>query len=108
MEFERFMKEHIASRKSEAKKMLALGDGADGDNLFGRLVHANETEGRLTLDDQELLGNYFIFLFAGHGSSLCINPNLDVSSFLCGLVFHRRNYRVHTSSDARAFGNSRR
>ncbi|KAF8524986.1 cytochrome P450 [Gautieria morchelliformis] len=68
-EFERFMKEHIASRKTEIKKMLALGNGVDekvGSDIFGRLVQASETEGRLGLADQELLGNCFIFLFAGH------------------------------------------
>ena len=64
-EFERFMKEHIASQKSEARKTLALGDPPN--NLFSRLVQASVTEGPYGLEDQELLGNFFIFLFAGHG-----------------------------------------
>jgi len=44
----------------EKAKMEAVRD------VFGRLVDARSTDGKLTLSDEEIIGNCFVFMFAGH------------------------------------------
>ncbi|KAF9553104.1 cytochrome P450 [Agrocybe pediades] len=57
-----FMQSQVAERKAE----LSSG-GVPGSDAFTMLVKANEDEGsKYKLDDQELIGNVFVMLFAGH------------------------------------------
>jgi len=62
-----FMRSQIAEHKAE----IALGSSSikEGRNdVFTMLVRANEDEGgKFQLDDQELIGNVYILLLAGHG-----------------------------------------
>ncbi|KAG5641736.1 hypothetical protein DXG03_004308 [Asterophora parasitica] len=60
-----FMQGQVADRKAE---MSSLDDSTTTKNdAFTMLVKANEDENsKLKLDDQELIGNVFIMLFAGH------------------------------------------
>lgn len=63
--FQNTMKEKIAARKSE----IAGGDFAmkiKQKDLFTRILQANTGDGTTTLDDDEVLGNTFAFMFAGH------------------------------------------
>ncbi|KAF8135993.1 cytochrome P450 [Mycena galopus ATCC 62051] len=56
-----FMKEQVAERKAS----VAAGDKRA--DAFTIMVKANEDESsKYKLDDQELIGNVFVFLFAGH------------------------------------------
>ena len=63
-----FMKERIADRESELKKLLATDGQNDRDraellkDVFGRLVDARLSGGKLTLSDEELVGNCFVFV----------------------------------------------
>ncbi|KAJ7927562.1 cytochrome P450 [Mycena leptocephala] len=59
-----FMKEQVAERK------VSVAAGDTRADVFTTLVKANQDEsGKLQLDDQELIGNVFIFLFAGHDTT---------------------------------------
>ncbi|KAL0960014.1 hypothetical protein HGRIS_011664 [Hohenbuehelia grisea] len=57
-----FMRAQVNNRKAE------INDGGSlASNAFSMLVQANELEsGKLRLSDEELIGNVFIMLFAGH------------------------------------------
>ncbi|KAF8135992.1 cytochrome P450 [Mycena galopus ATCC 62051] len=56
-----FMKEQVAERKAS----VAAGDKRA--DAFTLMVKANQDESsKYQLDDQELIGNIFLFLFAGH------------------------------------------
>ncbi|TFK45531.1 cytochrome P450 [Heliocybe sulcata] len=60
-----FMRSLISAKKAE------LGSQTEdvtrsGQDLLTRLVAASEAEGKNGLSDQELFGNVFIFMFAGH------------------------------------------
>ncbi|KAF9467919.1 cytochrome P450 [Collybia nuda] len=58
-----FMQIQVAERKSEIRGQ----DTTDKRDAFTMLIQANEYEsGKLQLDDQELIGNVFVMLFAGH------------------------------------------
>ncbi|KAJ8517940.1 hypothetical protein ONZ45_g4933 [Pleurotus djamor] len=60
----RFMREQVEQRKEALKPDVK---GALGCDAFSMLVAANESEDpKLQLSDQELIGNVFIMLFAGH------------------------------------------
>ena len=65
-----FMHSQIAERKAE------IASGSSGitecrNDAFTMLIKANEGEGgKFQLDDQELVGNVYIMLFAGHGAFL--------------------------------------
>jgi cytochrome P450 len=61
-----FMRSEVAARKADLKEH---GGQAD---VFSRLVAANENEEvrGARLDDDELIGNTFLMLFAGHGKRL--------------------------------------
>ncbi|GLB42270.1 putative cytochrome P450 [Lyophyllum shimeji] len=57
-----FMRSQVANRKAEISAHESTKNDA-----FTMLVKANEEEStKLQLDDQELIGNVFIMLFAGH------------------------------------------
>ncbi|KAG6829041.1 hypothetical protein H0H87_012774, partial [Tephrocybe sp. NHM501043] len=60
-----FMRGQVAERKAD----LSSHESTEGskNDAFTLLVRANENEeGKLKLDDQELIGNVFVMLFAGH------------------------------------------
>ncbi|KAJ8517930.1 hypothetical protein ONZ45_g4924 [Pleurotus djamor] len=60
----RFMREQVEERK---EALTSDVKGALGRDAFSMLVAANESENqKLQLSDQELIGNVFIMLFAGH------------------------------------------
>lgn len=63
--FELMLQEKISSRRS-----IVPGNESgkrEARDLFTRLLQANTTDAGLPLDDHELMGNTFAFLFAGHG-----------------------------------------
>ncbi|KAJ7686679.1 cytochrome P450 [Mycena rosella] len=58
----KFMQDQVTERKAE----VALGGDTRAD-AFTMLVKANQDEaGKYQLDDRELIGNVFLFMFAGH------------------------------------------
>ncbi|KAF7426204.1 hypothetical protein PC9H_008571 [Pleurotus ostreatus] len=62
----KFMRDQVADRK-QALHAAQSDKGALGRDAFSMLVAANESENeKLKLSDQELIGNVFIMLFAGH------------------------------------------
>ncbi|PPQ91914.1 hypothetical protein CVT25_001285 [Psilocybe cyanescens] len=60
-----FMKQQVEERRVEVRASLSEGSGGRHD-AFTMLVKANEDEGKLKLSDEELIGNVFVMLFAGH------------------------------------------
>ncbi|KAF8575020.1 cytochrome P450 [Ramaria rubella] len=66
--FGQVMKERIATRREEIQKHIALSDSSIemSKDVFSRLIMASEKEGAHHLSDEEVLGNSFGFLFAGH------------------------------------------
>ncbi|KAF9544260.1 cytochrome P450 [Agrocybe pediades] len=67
-QFRNFMHAQIATKKDRIHLQSAetVDDSADSD-FFTTLVRANEGQGsKLKLSDDELIGNVFIMLFAGH------------------------------------------
>ncbi|KAL5485009.1 hypothetical protein ACEPAI_7651 [Sanghuangporus weigelae] len=70
--FEVFMHERIAEREAHLSKIRATEGTKEADvsesikDIFGRLVNARISEGKLSLSDEEIIGNCFIFAFAGH------------------------------------------
>ena len=63
------MKAKISSRRAEIIDKASNANEPSQD-LFTRLLEASIKEGNLSLNDGELLGNSFEFLFAGHGKSI--------------------------------------
>ena len=63
-----FMRHRIAERETELKKLRACDTQAETDrtdlikDVFGRLVDAKLSEGRLALSDEEVIGNSFVFV----------------------------------------------
>ncbi|KAJ7759554.1 cytochrome P450 [Mycena metata] len=56
-----FMQQQVTERKAE------VAAGSTRADAFTMLVKANQDEaGKYQLDDQELIGNVFLFMFAGH------------------------------------------
>ncbi|KAG6897030.1 hypothetical protein C0992_004558 [Termitomyces sp. T32_za158] len=61
-----FMEHEIAVRKEEVRACSESSE--ERIDAFTMLVRANEQErGKLRLSDEEVIGNVFILLFAGHG-----------------------------------------
>ncbi|KAI0262511.1 cytochrome P450 [Gloeopeniophorella convolvens] len=59
--------EYLAKQISERKAELAGVDGLNNrTDVFSLLVKASEDDGKLKMDDTELVGNVFGILFAGH------------------------------------------
>jgi cytochrome P450 len=65
-----FMRSQVAERKAEiASGSSSIRERERGNDIFTMLVRANEDEGaKFQLGDQELIGNVFIMLIAGHGA----------------------------------------
>ncbi|KAL5531294.1 hypothetical protein ACEPAG_4171 [Sanghuangporus baumii] len=64
-----FMHSQVALRKEEIRQEINENGTLDigRNDVFSRLVLANESETeKLPLDDEELIGNVFVLLFAGH------------------------------------------
>ncbi|KAH8110759.1 cytochrome P450 [Phellopilus nigrolimitatus] len=64
-----FIRTQVAQRKAEIRQELTDNGRTEIErsDVFSRLVLANESETeKLPLDDQELIGNVFVLLFAGH------------------------------------------
>jgi cytochrome P450 len=63
-EFGKYMKELL----EREKKILEKEGSSDGSNLLAALVKhaASEDEGKGIMTDDEIIGNTFIFLIAGH------------------------------------------
>ncbi|KAJ7472656.1 cytochrome P450, partial [Mycena latifolia] len=59
---EDFMKALISARRDE----LSVEEGRGQKDLFRLLIQASESEGNLRMTDEELIGNTFFLLFAGH------------------------------------------
>ncbi len=61
------MQTQVEERRREVR------DGtSQRDDVFTRLVRANEDEeSKYRLSDEELVGNVFVVLFAGHGMLNC-------------------------------------
>ena len=63
-----FMRERIAEREAELLKLRATDGQSDAEraelikDVFGRLVDARLSDGKLTLSDDELIGNCFVFV----------------------------------------------
>ncbi|KAJ7269924.1 cytochrome P450 [Mycena rebaudengoi] len=79
----RYMRQQVAERKAR----VAAGGDLSAD-LFTMLVKANQDESnKYQLDDQELIGNVFVFMFAGHETTayslaatlgfMAIHPNIQ-------------------------------
>ncbi|KAK7677523.1 hypothetical protein QCA50_019529 [Cerrena zonata] len=67
-DFQTFLDAEVSNKKRELKNDRQF-DGSLSDankSVFARLVTASEQEGAKGLDQHELIGNLFIFLFAGH------------------------------------------
>jgi len=62
----KFMRGVISDRKEEIGADTLDSMQARKNDLFTSLVRANEGEGKLGLSDQEMIGNLFSFMFAGH------------------------------------------
>jgi len=68
-QFERVMNSLITERGEEIQKARTEmgGDAVDSiKDVFGRLVDARSSDGKLSLSDEEIIANCFIFIFAGH------------------------------------------
>ncbi|EJD08594.1 cytochrome P450 [Fomitiporia mediterranea MF3/22] len=64
-----FMKNQVALRKQEIRQDIVDNGKLESErsDVFSRLVLANESEAeKLPLDEEELIGNVFVLLFAGH------------------------------------------
>ncbi|KAI5116138.1 hypothetical protein M0805_006319 [Coniferiporia weirii] len=70
--FEEFMQERISEREAELKKVRAMEGASESSvgggikDVFGLLVNARLSGGKLSLSDEEIIGNCFVFTFAGH------------------------------------------
>ncbi|KAF8815129.1 cytochrome P450 [Phlegmacium glaucopus] len=62
-----FMKTQVKERKAEIGSMALGKPSTTETDAFTMLIEANEDNaGKFKLDDEELIGNVFIMLFAGH------------------------------------------
>lgn len=67
-----FMKDQVKERKAEISSRASSdrNTGTTKTDAFTMLVEANEDEGgKFKLDDEELIGNVFVMLFAGHDTT---------------------------------------
>lgn len=74
------LRKFMRNKVDDRKRALDAGEGNKGvfgRDVFSMLVAANQSENeRLKLSDQELIGNIFVILFAGHGSYIRASVNL--------------------------------
>jgi cytochrome P450 len=61
-----YMRERVAARKLDLSGRDPNDEKLPQD-VFSRLVAASENEGKGALNDEELVGNTFLMLLAGHG-----------------------------------------
>ncbi|KAI0064327.1 cytochrome P450 [Artomyces pyxidatus] len=62
-----YMNKQIEDRKAEIRGSFESGAQSTGkQDVFSLLVRASEEDGKLKLDDKELVGNVFGLMFAGH------------------------------------------
>ena len=66
-DFQTFLDTEVANKKRELKTDVQFDGSLSAANksVFARLVRASEQEGPAGLNHRELIGNLFIFLFAG-------------------------------------------
>ncbi|KAJ7434462.1 cytochrome P450 [Mycena latifolia] len=64
-----FMQDFLRTRQTELNGMTE-NESNSGD-IFSRLVEAMDGTGKLALEEQEVIGNTFTLLFAGHESTAC-------------------------------------
>ena len=66
-DFQTFLDSEVSNKKQELKSDIQFDGSLSAANksVFARLVLASEQEGSRGLDQRELIGNLFIFLFAG-------------------------------------------
>jgi len=62
-----FMHSQVAERKAEITSGSSSATER-GNDIFTMLIRANEDEGKFQPNDQELIGNVFVMLMAGHGA----------------------------------------
>ncbi|PVF94766.1 cytochrome P450 [Serendipita vermifera] len=69
--FRQFILGEVSRRRSLIQEALRNGDDEDTvkQDVFSRLILANETEGKHSLSDEELMGNTFALLLAGHDTT---------------------------------------
>ncbi|KIP01597.1 hypothetical protein PHLGIDRAFT_131188 [Phlebiopsis gigantea 11061_1 CR5-6] len=65
LEMQRFLDLEIEAKRKELS-LEKEHDTAESKNLFSRVVLASQTEGAKGLTHEEIRGNLFIYLFAGH------------------------------------------
>lgn len=94
------MRDQVADRK-QALHAAESGKGALGRDAFSMLVAANESENeKLKLSDQELIGNVFVMLFAGHG----VHESIYFTLLVLMLISVHRNDGAHSCSDSGIHG----
>lgn len=74
---ERFLNLEVTNKKEELSRDKQLHEEitAANRNLFTRVVTASEQEGPKGLSHQEIIGNLFIYLFAGVRVPLVVQEN---------------------------------
>ncbi|KAL0565153.1 hypothetical protein V5O48_016877 [Marasmius crinis-equi] len=82
-----FMQEQIRIRKSEEKEEEREEEGGGGEGGVGKnnvltlLVQASEDEeGKYQLEDEELIGNVFLLLLAGHGLTIVVHTETTANA----------------------------
>jgi hypothetical protein len=84
------MKESIVERKALINDSASdIDEHAD---VFSRLVASTATEGSNALRDEELIGNVFVLLLAGHGMWIEFMLTLAAVS---NYIHYIRNYRQY-------------
>lgn len=91
-DFQKFLDDEVSAKKLELKNDVHF-DGSISDSnktVFGRVVAASQQEGTKGLDQREIIGNLFIFLFAGVsvvcGVGLAYHPAKDILSMRQQLI----------------------
>ncbi|KAJ7822455.1 cytochrome P450 [Mycena leptocephala] len=67
-----FMHTFVEARKGEQYGDTSNTDEKQRGDILSRLVAAMHTEGKLNLDEQEVIGNIFTLMFAGHETTAAV------------------------------------
>ncbi|KAF7347785.1 Leukotriene-B4 omega-hydroxylase 3 [Mycena venus] len=67
-----FMHTFIENKKAEIQGQLSETDDKQSGDILSRLVAAMDSEGKISLDEQEVLGNIFTLMFAGHETTASV------------------------------------
>ncbi|TFK45547.1 cytochrome P450 [Heliocybe sulcata] len=97
----KFMRAFVIDKKAELTSKESEGSSPKVD-VFTRLVAASEAEGKNGLDDQELIGNVFTFLFAGHETTAHV-----LQACLALLALHPEEQGVCYHNIMQVLGDSR-